>query len=64
MSLSLFRGFAAKGALLWDAGEIEVLPSFVPVLWGWAPFRSSSLFLMLDEMTHVFVRVHTRLISA
>lgn len=38
MPLSLFCGFAAKGALLWDAGEIGVLPSFVPVLWGLGAF--------------------------
>ena len=40
-----------------------LLPS-VPVLWDWVPFWSASLFLMLDEMPHVFVRVHTRLINA
>ena len=47
-----------------DAGRTGLLPSFVPVLWGWLPFRNSSLFLMLDEKPHVFAGVHTRLISA
>ncbi len=32
----------------------------VPVYWGWLPFRSSSLFLMLDEKPHVFAGVYNR----
>ena len=40
-----------------------LLPS-IPVLWGWLPFWSSSLFLMLNEKPRVFAGVHTRLINA
>ena len=54
-SLSLFRGFAAKPRATFgmDGG-----------LWLLPPFRSASLFLLLDEKPLVFAGVHTRLISA
>ena len=44
MSLSLFRGFAAKGALLWDAGEIGGAAVFCPRTLGLGAF--SELFFI------------------
>ena len=62
--LRCFAALPRNLAPLWGWMEVLAVAAFYPVLWGWAPFRSSSLFLMLDEKPHVFAGVHTRLISA
>ena len=47
-----------------DGWRLWLLLPSIPVFWGWLPFWSSSLFLMLNEKPHVFAGVHTRLINA